>query len=162
MDVASANVGICADVPIKNEIPDYPSFNSPDASPSLKRRRSDHSQDVGEKRQRLDHIAALSNPNMGSPSIADLAAQASEAVMKQYLAANQDCTVQTQLSIPPESALAPINHDTNVPAGSDFISDPYLYMRIFSLPILESLVRLTGHKSHHMLISYSPRRFCRH
>ncbi len=136
-----ANMSIWADVPIKNEVPDYPSFDSPAISPSLKRRRSDHSQDIGEKRQRLDHIAALSNPNMESPSIADLAAQASEAVMKQYLAANQDYTVQTEPSIPFEPTLPSTIHDTNVPAGSDFVSDPYLYMRIFSLPILESLVR---------------------
>ena len=136
-----------ADIPIKDETHELPPFNSPDASP-LKRRRSDHSQDMGEKRQRLDHIAAMPNNNMhlgSSPSIADLAAQASEAVMAQYLAANQDYAVQAQAeaqtSTPAQSAQATTNDDMNVPTGSDFISDPYLYMRIFSLPILESLVR---------------------
>lgn len=90
---------------------------------------------------------------MESPSIADLAEQASKAVMKQYELAAQNqnqnknqAQTQTQTYQPSPSntttfAPAPTEHERGVPAGSDFISDPYLYMRIFSLPILESLVR---------------------
>ncbi|KAL5328274.1 hypothetical protein ACEPPN_001772 [Leptodophora sp. 'Broadleaf-Isolate-01'] len=140
------------DVPIKHEASDYPtSFTSPDVSPYLKRRRSEQSQDMGEKRQRLDYTAPYSNVTMESPSIADLAEQASKAVMKQYELAAQNqnqnknqAQTQTQTYQPSPSntttfAPAPTEHERGVPAGSDFISDPYLYMRIFSLPILESL-----------------------
>ncbi|KAK0121033.1 TTAGGG repeat binding factor [Cadophora gregata f. sp. sojae] len=135
------------DVPIKHEVSDYPtSFTSPDTSPYLKRRRSEQSQDTGEKRQRLDYAAPYSNVPMESPSIADLAEQASKAVMKQFELENQ-ARNQTQTYLPqppPPSNItsftpAPTENESGVPAGSDFISDPYLYMRIFSLPILESL-----------------------
>ncbi|KAH7346431.1 telomere repeat binding factor-domain-containing protein [Rhexocercosporidium sp. MPI-PUGE-AT-0058] len=141
------------DVPIKHEASDYPtSFPSSGTSPYLKRRRSEQSQDIGEKRQRLDYNAPYSSVTMESPSIADLAEQASKAVMKQYeLDAQNQRQNQTQSQShtqtyqpPPTSNMAtftptPTEHERSVPAGSDFISDPYLYMRIFSLPILESL-----------------------
>ncbi|OWP02228.1 hypothetical protein B2J93_5615 [Marssonina coronariae] len=130
------------DVPIKHESPEYPTaYDSPDALP-LKRHQPGHSQDVGEKRQKLDPSTPLSNTSVKSPSIADLAAQASEAVMKQYLA-NQDYAFQVQAE-PSEAectqaSQATTDHARTVPAGSKFLSDPYLYMRIFSLPMLESL-----------------------
>ncbi|PBP19986.1 telomeric repeat binding factor 1 [Diplocarpon rosae] len=128
------------DIPIKHESPEYPTFNSPDALP-LKRLQSDHSQDVGEKRQKLDSTPSA-NTSMQSPTIADLAAQASEAVMKQFLA-NQDYTYQAQaeLSEPEitQKTQATTDRASTVPAGSVLIADPYLHLRIFSLPILESL-----------------------
>ncbi|KAL2069858.1 hypothetical protein VTL71DRAFT_14537 [Oculimacula yallundae] len=139
------------DAPIKNEGSDYPtSYTSPDDSPYLKRRRSEQSQDVGEKRQRLDYNGpySFSAPTEG-PSIADLAEEASRAVMRQYeLAAQKENQVQNQTPTyhqpPPSNTTTfttpkPVEAERGVPAGSDFISDPYLYMRIFSLPILESL-----------------------
>lgn len=89
---------------------------------------------------------------MEGPSIADLAEQASKAVMEQFELENQtrnqnQTQTQNYLPQPPPASNvaiitpAPTESERGVPAGSDFISDPYLYMRIFSLPILESLVR---------------------
>jgi hypothetical protein len=114
-------------------------------SPSLKRRRSDQSQDLGEKRQRVESGSSATGAPQGSISdgFAAMLAQATGAVMQQHapygngLHAGQE---QSEEQSPLVSQNEQNGHEGH---SSRFTSDPHLYMRILSLPILESLVGLT-------------------
>ncbi|KAI9055981.1 hypothetical protein LZ554_000915 [Drepanopeziza brunnea f. sp. 'monogermtubi'] len=121
-----------SDIPIKNEALDDPTtFDYPESC-LLKRPRSDHDQGGADKRQRIDLVPTIENENTSdtSPlSTTNMAVQGSEDVLQPFLAESSITTNCTQTT----------NHETSVPNGNGFISDPYLYMRIFSLPILESL-----------------------
>lgn len=135
------------DVPIKHESP-YISETvvsqaliSPQ-SPSLKRRRSDQSQDLGEKRQRIDSGSSATGPPQAplSDGFAAMLAQATGAVMQQHASNGNGLQVSQEQS--GESCPLVSQNEQNGHKGrsSRFTSDPHLYMRILSLPILESLV----------------------
>ena len=107
-------------LPIKLEssssIPASPSYSSqPEA---LKRRRSDDNYHTVEKRQRIEPYG---RPLLIDDEISIIRANASAALIQQF------------------GRTAPGRVDNE--QGS-FMTDPHLYMRVLSLPILESLVRL--------------------
>jgi len=109
---------------------------------SLKRRRSE--QDMGEKRQRID--TGSSTAGEISNDFAAMLAQATNTVMQQHApadATNNGLRLRVEQAPTPESMVA---HQDRVDNRSNgFNSDPHLYMRILSLPILESLVRESLH-----------------
>jgi hypothetical protein len=89
----------------------------------LKRRRSEDAEDIGEKRQRVSSDTAATNHD----SI--------DQVLEQAATAAKRSIEQLPNTTPIE------NEQAGIKAQIDgYILDPYLYMRIFSLPILDSLV----------------------
>lgn len=106
-------------------------------SPSLKRRRSNESQDLGEKRQRTDSSADKPAGNLPPEDFDTILARAAGAVMEHYapsavgMSSSQD---QAGYNVAGLENIEPKGQ------SNGFISDPHLYMRILSLPILESLV----------------------
>jgi protein TBF1 len=136
------------DVPIKHESPyngeavSSQALVSPE-SPSLKRRRSDQSQDLGEKRQRVDSgsSATASSGPLLSDGFASLLAQATDAVIQQHAPHGNGLHVSPERATPSTALVTQSEHNGHEGRSNGFTSDPHLYMRILSLPILESLVR---------------------
>ena len=106
-------------------------------SPSLKRRRSNESQDLGEKRQRTDSSADKPAGNLPPEDFDTILARTAGAVMEHYAPS----AVRMPYS-PDEAGRNVAALETTEPKvqSNGFMSDPHLYMRILSLPILESLV----------------------
>jgi hypothetical protein len=108
---------------------------------SQKRRRPDQSQELGEKRQRIASGSSASRPAEPlSVKFREMLAQTEGAVMQQHApSANRLQIYQEQAE---SSCPAGAQHEHIEPEGRSrgFMSDPHLYMRILSLPILESLV----------------------
>jgi hypothetical protein len=135
------------DIPIKRESP-YSSETivsqaliSPQ-SPTLKRRRSDQSQGSGEKRQRVDFGSSATGPQEAllSDGFAAMLAQATGAVMQQHASDGNGLHVSQEQHGESGSVVSQNEQNGNEGHSSRFTSDPHLYMRILSLPILESLV----------------------
>ncbi|KAH6679516.1 telomere repeat binding factor-domain-containing protein [Halenospora varia] len=136
--MADANGGADpSNVPIKYETPYHAEqanmFSNP---PSQKRQRST-SQDAAEKRQRIEPAPAMDD------DFARILAQATSLVTQQL---QQSSDVQIPQPVQTEPLQNIPNQITNhqEPTNgayhtSRFMSDPNLYMRILSLPILESL-----------------------
>lgn len=135
------------DVPIKHESPyngeavSNQALVSPE-SPSLKRRRSDQSQDLGEKRQRVDSGSSANAPTEAFPSaeFADMLAQATSTVMQQHAPYGNGLHVSEEQAAASTALVSQKELNGHEGRSSGFTSDPHLYMRILSLPILESLV----------------------
>jgi hypothetical protein len=111
------------------------------ASRSQKRRRHDESQDIGEKRQRIASGSSASrSAEPLSEEFREMLAQIEEGVMQQHAPSAK----KLQTSGEPAELACPVGtqYEHIEPAGQSggFMSDPHLYMRILSLPILESLV----------------------
>lgn len=110
-------------------------------SPSSKRRRSDESRDLGEKRQRVDPGPSANTATSHSliVNFDDMLAQATGAVMQQHAPSSNQLQSYQE---PPGTSCPVVQHEHTEPEvqSSGFMSDPHLYMRILSLPILESLV----------------------
>ena len=146
-----------ADVPIKYESPystDPIPDNSPQSSPLKRQRSSEILEDTAEKRQRIDCTAPMTpladfaailaqatasvTEHYAASSSVGLVSQSLETSIQQYSASANTAPVQG-------NALGSVNQDNSdghvAGTSSDFSSDPHLYMRILSLPILESLVR---------------------
>lgn len=120
-----------ADVPIKYES-HYEIASRSSRSPSIKRRRSDQSQMMGEKRQRVD-----SSPEHAQhDDITAILAQATERAKSQFMAPSK----QSSLAPQPVQNMRQNEEKGRAGHSNGFMSDPYLYMRILSLPMLESLV----------------------
>jgi hypothetical protein len=117
-----------------------PATMAPESS-SLKRRRSDESQDMGEKRQRVEPVPTASRPagNQISEEFQAALAKAAGATMEQHAPSSS----ALQLYEYGGAGNAAVEHTEHEDQGSGFTSDPHLYMRILSLPILESLVGAT-------------------
>ena len=122
---------IYADLNLKYESPYNASLNgSPLQSPALKRTRSE--EDLHEdpsKRQRIEPPAARNLPN---EEFARLLAQATANTNEQIERDRPEPEYFGRQNAPDEGAKF----------QSGLANDPYLYMRILSLPILESLVRI--------------------
>ena len=109
---------------------------------SQKRRRPDESQELGEKRQRIAPEASRPAEPL-SVKFREMLAQTEGAVMQQLApSANRPQIYQEQAG---SSCPVGAPHEHIEPEGQSrgFMSDPHLYMRILSLPILESLVGIT-------------------
>jgi hypothetical protein len=139
---------LTTDPPIKEE-PSYSSgtglshpLMTPE-SPSLKRRRSDGSQDMGEKRQRVDSGSSANKPAGDLPGggFNTMLAQVEGAVMQQYAPSGIELAYGPHQAGQSCSLAAQNEHTEPQSQSNGFMSDPHLYMRILSLPILESLVR---------------------
>jgi hypothetical protein len=137
-----------ADVPIKYESPyhaesiaNFPS-QSPQ-SPTLKRGRSEEDMgDSGLKRQRIDSLssnAPLATPSkaLANEEFARLLAQATASTTQQI---EQSANIGQKRQPETNVSVNQNEPDRSERLGSGFANDPYLYMRILSLPILESLV----------------------
>jgi len=119
-----------------NSIESASPLNMPPESSSHKRRRSDESQVSGEKRQRVEP-ASTANGLAGSQISEEFQAalaKAAGATMQQHAPSSN--TLEQREGCP----ATPQEHTEPEDQGSGFTSDPHLYMRILSLPILESLV----------------------
>ncbi|KAF4633020.1 hypothetical protein G7Y89_g5099 [Cudoniella acicularis] len=127
--------------PIKYESPYYAEqaqmFTPQPQTPSHKRQRSgSDSQDAAEKRQRVEP------PSSDADDFAAILARTTASVTQQL---GQSANIQTQHASPPQQSHFQSRNEQMGGAGltSGFTSDPNLYMRILSLPILESLILST-------------------
>ncbi len=131
---------------VKYESPysmDPPRWNS--QSPSLKRRFSeavDASGDGDEKRQRISVDSADLDDDFDIGKIAEAAAAAA---VQQLSNPSTETTFGIDGAQARTSSISPVADTLSVSASNADIngglsSDPHLYMRILSLPILESLV----------------------
>ena len=128
-----------SDVPIKYESP-YASeslSNFSPQSPTLKRRRSEEPDDIGEKRQRIES----SSDTLANDHLAAIIAQATASVRQQLGQSTTGGLISHEQDEQPVSSVSRTIQNGSAGHGNGFTSDPHLYMRILSLPILESLVR---------------------
>jgi hypothetical protein len=100
---------------------------------------------MGEKRQRVDSGSSANRPagDLPGDDFNTMLAQVGGAVMQQYAPSG----IELAYSPPQVGQSCPLatqnEHTEPQSQNNGFVSDPHLYMRILSLPILESLVRRT-------------------
>lgn len=128
------------EVPIKYESPygAEPTADNQLESPLKRRLSTEFHEDPGEKRQRIETAK-------DDLDLAALIAQATASATQQFQVEStaQHESENQQYHNAPVDIVANNNvqqQENNINAGT-FSSDPHLYMRILSLPILESLVR---------------------
>lgn len=131
------NKNLFPDIPIKYESPydadSVPKFSP--RSPVLKRRLSEETDSMGDKRQRVDSGPA--NMEMLDDDMAAILAQATAAATQGI----QEAAEQAQEEDEDEASLFADQDEVKEEQPTLFLSDPHLSMRILSLPVLESLVR---------------------
>lgn len=126
----------CAiDVSIKHE-PSYTSpyahpSSQPSQSPTSKRQRSTEPEG-SEKRLKTDH------ESIGNDDLAAIIAQATASATQQFAQSGQGGQGRNAAA----DMLAAGEESSGSAVSSGLLADPHLYMRILSLPILESLVCL--------------------
>ena len=98
-------------------------------SPSLKRRGSDEAERHGEKRQRVDAAPQSSSDDYLDSILAKAIADAT----KQF-------EPRQDIQDLPITSSNTFGQNGTRGQNSGYTSDPHLYMRVMSLPILESLV----------------------
>lgn len=111
-------------------------------SPSTKRRWSDESQDSGEKRQRIDTGSSESIPaeeEADAEFRALVERAAAEAILQPNPSGNR-LPVRQEEGVRSPSLAAESDDAETAGQLNGFTSDPHFWMRIMSLPILESLV----------------------
>ncbi|KAE9380288.1 hypothetical protein N431DRAFT_432577 [Stipitochalara longipes BDJ] len=125
--------------PLYNSMESASPATMPSESPSLKRRRSDESQDLGEKRQRVEPVSSMDRQagNLISEEFQAALAKAAGATMQQHAPSSSALHLYEEGGS--HHVAAPQEHTEHEDQNSGFTSDPHLYMRILSLPILESL-----------------------
>lgn len=126
----NANHWRTSGVAIKSELEHAMQSPSQSPSASLKRRRSEEPEDMGEKRQRVESISAADD-DMGA-----LFAQAAAAAARHIEESSSD-TVQNDPGVDQSG------HDTPAGQSGDTTSKSNILARALSLPMLESLVSCT-------------------
>jgi len=133
-----------ADVEIKHEIPSTSEVASaplfPFSSPSNKRTRST-SPDSAEKRQRVEPVVLPGL--MPSDDFTSILQSVSLSVTQQFQQSVQGQANKAQQDGPAPVAGQNGHGGTSVAHTHGFTSDPYLSMRILSLPMLDSLVSVS-------------------
>ena len=124
------------DVSIKQESsyssPYARSFDHHSDSPTAKRQRSTEP-DGNQKRLKTDH------GSIGNDDLAAIISQAAASVTQQLV--QSDNVHGSQARNGEADTLTPREESSGKAISSGLLADPHLYMRILSLPILESLVR---------------------
>jgi len=143
-----ANLNVQLDVAIKYEIPSTANLDSPLYHPltpaSHKRARSDTHESI-EKRQRVETEASpgiMRNSIAHDDDLDNILRGVSASITQRY-----------QQRAPSQPGIQTVCREDAIHTLG-FTSDPYLSMRILSLPVLDSLVRATFYHKKHFLATY--------